>query len=328
MTAATVRVLGFGMGPQHVTPEVASALAGCDYALAVQKGDDDPLLAVRQAVADAHGIELVVVRDPERDRSPGLDRAGYEAAVADWYAARLAAYRAVLESRGGVCAFLVWGDPSLYDGTLRIVQELGVAFDVLPGISAPQLLAARHRIVLHEVGQPVQVTTARRLRDDVALGQRNLVVMLTAGVDLDGFEDWQVWWGANLGGAGERLVAGRVGDVVASIEEARAAGEGPEGLLAEEQVRRLFVRRRLGKRGHGDRCRTLPALDLAAVAELWRHGSVVRSWLLDLTAHALASDREKAMEVGCDGYLAKPCEPRAVVAEVERFLGKENGARA
>jgi two-component system cell cycle response regulator DivK len=49
--------------------------------------------------------------------------------------------------------------------------------------------------------------------------------------------------------------------------------------------------------------------------------------IIALTAHALASDREKAMEVGCDGYLAKPCEPRAVVAEVQRFLGKENDAR-
>ena len=47
--------------------------------------------------------------------------------------------------------------------------------------------------------------------------------------------------------------------------------------------------------------------------------------IIALTAHALASDREKAMEVGCDGYLAKPCEPRAVVAEVERFLGRGNG---
>ena len=44
--------------------------------------------------------------------------------------------------------------------------------------------------------------------------------------------------------------------------------------------------------------------------------------IIALTAHALASDRERAMEVGCDGYLAKPCEPRAVVAEVQRFLGR------
>lgn len=230
---ATVRVLGFGMGPQHVTPEVAAALAGCDYALAVAKREDDPLLAVRRAVCDAHGIELVVVPDPERDRSPGLDRAGYEGAVADWYAARLAAYRAVLSARGGVCAFLVWGDPSLYDGTIRIVRELGVDFDVLPGISAPQVLAARHRVVLHEVGRPVHVTTARRLRADVAAGQRSVVVMLTAGVDLDGFDDWSIWWGANLGGAGERLVAGRVAEVVGEIEVARAAAKAEAGWVMD-----------------------------------------------------------------------------------------------
>jgi 6-phosphogluconate dehydrogenase len=32
-------------------------------------------------------------------------------------------------------------------------------------------------------------------------------------------------------------------------------------------------------------------LDVAAIAEVWRHGSVVRSWLLDLAAAALAQDR-------------------------------------
>ena len=35
-------------------------------------------------------------------------------------------------------------------------------------------------------------------------------------------------------------------------------------------------------------------LDLAAIAELWRHGSVVRSWLLDLTAAFLKQDQELA----------------------------------
>jgi CheY-like chemotaxis protein len=44
--------------------------------------------------------------------------------------------------------------------------------------------------------------------------------------------------------------------------------------------------------------------------------------IIALTAHALATDRAKAEEVGCDGYLAKPCEPRRVVAEVDKFLGK------
>ena len=47
--------------------------------------------------------------------------------------------------------------------------------------------------------------------------------------------------------------------------------------------------------------------------------------IIALTAHALASDREKAMEVGCDSYLAKPCEPKTVVSEVERFIGRGDG---
>ena len=34
------------------------------------------------------------------------------------------------------------------------------------------------------------------------------------------------------------------------------------------------------------------SLDLAQIAEIWRYGSVVRSWLLDLTAEALQGDPE------------------------------------
>jgi two-component system cell cycle response regulator DivK len=43
--------------------------------------------------------------------------------------------------------------------------------------------------------------------------------------------------------------------------------------------------------------------------------------IIALTAHALADDRERAAEVGFSSYLAKPIEPRAVVAEVRRWIG-------
>lgn len=43
--------------------------------------------------------------------------------------------------------------------------------------------------------------------------------------------------------------------------------------------------------------------------------------IIALTAHALEEDRQKALQAGCDGYLAKPVEPRRVVQEVERFVG-------
>lgn len=234
-----IRVLGIGMGPQHVTPEVSDALLSADYVLAPQKSGDDALLAVRRAVAEAHGVEVVTVPDPERDRD---DPADYPGAVEAWHQARVAAYEQVLAARGGTAAFLVWGDPSLYDSTVRVAEQLAevldVEYDVLPGISAPQLLAARHRVVLHPVGEPVHLTTARRTRDDIAAGQTNLVVMLGGSVDLAGLEEWRIWWGANLGTAAEELVAGRVGDVLPEIHDARARARAAAGWVMDAYLLR------------------------------------------------------------------------------------------
>lgn len=44
--------------------------------------------------------------------------------------------------------------------------------------------------------------------------------------------------------------------------------------------------------------------------------------IIALTAHALADDRERATEVGFSSYLAKPIEPRLVVAEIRRWIGE------
>lgn len=53
-------------------------------------------------------------------------------------------------------------------------------------------------------------------------------------------------------------------------------------------------------------------LDLAKIAELWRYGSVVRSWLLDLTAIAL---KENPTMEGIAPYVADSGEGRWTVAE-------------
>jgi len=53
-------------------------------------------------------------------------------------------------------------------------------------------------------------------------------------------------------------------------------------------------------------------IDLAAVAELWRHGSVVRSWLLDLAARALAEDRDLSQ---LEAYVEDSGEGRWTVKE-------------
>lgn len=252
MERVRVRVLGVGMGPQHVTPEVVEALRSVDYVLAADKGtegDPDGLLELRRAIVETHArsVPIVTVPDPRRDRSAELTGTGYQKAVGDWHAARAERYAALLRERGGTAAFLVWGDPSLYDSTVRIVDQVAalgvpVDYDVLPGISAPQLLAARHRIVLHEVGRPVHITTGRRLQEAVAAGCDNIVAMLNPPperLDFTGLDDWTIWWGANLGAVGERLVTGRLAEALPVIVGARAAAKTAAGWVMDV----LLVRR-------------------------------------------------------------------------------------
>ncbi len=124
MSAATgtrrrVRVIGIGMGPQHLTPEAVAALASVEVVIAFEKGTHDPLLAVRRAICAEHGVPLVVVPDAERDRREGHDEASYAAAVAAWHAARVERWHRALAAHPGDVGLLVWGDPGFYDSTLR-----------------------------------------------------------------------------------------------------------------------------------------------------------------------------------------------------------------
>jgi precorrin-6A synthase len=239
-----VRIIGIGMGPHQVTPEAADALRDADYVIAAEKQSDDALLAIRREISDAYGVPVVAVPDPARDRDPVGD-GGYTGAVAGWHAARVAAYEQVLAERQGTAAFLVWGDPAFFDSTVRIVEAIAergvveVEYDVVPGISALQLLAARHRIVLHDIGQPLHVTTGRLLADTVAAGQTNIAVLLNRSVELAGLEGWTIWWGGNLGRPEEELVAGRVGDVLDDIEVARERIRATVGWVLD-----IFVVRR------------------------------------------------------------------------------------
>ena len=117
------------------------------------------------------------------------------AAVDDWRRRRAEAYEAALlaelgeDERG---AFLVWGDPAIYDSTLAIVEEIlarGVVtfeYEVIPGISSVQALAAKHKVALNRVGEPIEITTGRRLAQGSAAEVENVVVMLDADCAFEG----------------------------------------------------------------------------------------------------------------------------------------------
>jgi CheY-like chemotaxis protein len=67
---------------------------------------------------------------------------------------------------------------------------------------------------------------------------------------------------------------------------------------------------------------SIPKMDgWEATVRLKDHEATSQIPIIALTAHALEEDRAKAMRAGCDGYLAKPVEPRRVVQEVEKFIG-------
>jgi precorrin-6A synthase len=235
-----LRIVGIGPGgADQLTLEAVHALREVDVFLVADKGIDD-LLALREAMLAAHAPDarLVAVPDPERDRAPG----DYDRAVGDWHEARAAAYEQVIAGipDDQVGGFLVWGDPSLYDSTIRVVERVlergSVAFeyDVVPGVSSVQLLAARHRIVLHRVGEPVVVTTGRRLADHAARGDDSVVVMLDGHLrcaELEG--DWDIWWGANLGTSDEALVSGRLADVLPQIRKSREEAKAARGWVMD-----------------------------------------------------------------------------------------------
>lgn len=66
---------------------------------------------------------------------------------------------------------------------------------------------------------------------------------------------------------------------------------------------------------------SLPGMDgWTATQKLKNDPETSKIPVIAITAHALSEDRKRAEEVGCDGYLSKPVEPRRVLEEVERFI--------
>jgi len=168
----------------------------------------------------------------------------YTAAVADWHAARARLWADAIETElgaDGVGAFLAWGDPSLYDSTLRILDQVAehveLSYDVIPGITAVQALTARHRILLNDVGEPVLITTGRQLRSHGLTG--SAVVMLDGDCAFLGCPpETRIWWGAYLGTDDELLVAGTVGEVGERIATLRADARARHGWIMDTYLLR------------------------------------------------------------------------------------------
>ena len=133
----------------------------------------------------------------------------------------------------------MWGDPSLYDSTLRILERIratGVALDyeVIPGISSVQVLTAQHRVPLNRIGEPVLITTGRKLTDGFPDDVGSVVVMLDGEQSFRRVDpELDIYWGAYLGTADEILISGRLADVRDEIEARREQARQRHGWIMD-----------------------------------------------------------------------------------------------
>jgi precorrin-6A synthase len=245
-------VIGIGAGdPEHVTVQAINALNDVDVFFVIEKGHDtDELVRLRREICERYIREptyrIVEIADPPRDRTTQATSAapGYRTAVEDWRARRAELWeRAIADELGedDCGAFLVWGDPSLYDSTLAVLEQVlargAVSFEheVVPGISSVQALTARHRIPLNRVGRSVQITTGRRLVEGFPDGVDEVVVMLDADCSFRHLreEELEIHWGAYVGMDDEILISGPLADVAEEIVERRAQARERKGWIMD-----------------------------------------------------------------------------------------------
>lgn len=240
-----IHVIGIGAGdPDYMTVQAIRALNDTQVFFAMDKGEaKSDLVSLRREICARFirepGYRFVELPDPKRQ----VD-GDYREAVSDWHAARARVWAAAISAElgpDGVGAFLAWGDPSLYDSTLRILDavaaEVDFGYDVIPGITAVQALTARHRIPLNEVGEPVLITTGRQLRKAGLKG--SALVMLDADCSFQACSaDTRIWWGAYLGTEDELLVAGTVGEVGTRIAALRADARARRGWIMDTYLLR------------------------------------------------------------------------------------------
>ena len=248
-------VIGIGPGnPDQLTVEAVRALNRVDVFFLIDKGDaKSSLNAVRDEILERHVTDLnfriVEIPEPPRDRSPSLSGAAYEGAVQEWHEARARRIGTALATElpdDGVGAFLVWGDPSVYDSTLRVVDRIlasGVVefeYAVIPGVTSVQALAAAHRIPLNRIGEPIHITPARRIADGLPDGLDSAVVMLDSGFTAAVLDepDLDVFWGAYLGTDDQALIAGRLDEVADQIVEVRTRLRAEHGWIMDTYLLR------------------------------------------------------------------------------------------
>lgn len=240
-----VIVIGIGAGnPDYVTVQAVNALNRASVFFIPEKGGGKEQLArlrrdICERFIENRDYRMVTFDSPGRPKPGGEYRKGIET----WRGEVERVYERLLADELGEdeCgAFLVWGDPSLYDGTLRILESIRakggmeLEYDVVPGITSVQALAARHKVPLNRIGEAVTITTGRRLSQGFPEDAGSVVVMLDGNAAFTKVEDdIHIHWGAYVGTPDEILVSGNLEDVAGEIELLKKKAQKNHGWIMD-----------------------------------------------------------------------------------------------
>ena len=162
----TLLLIGIGAGdPEHITVQGINALNRANVLFVLDKGQaTEDLVRMRLQICQRYirepGYRVVQVNDPQRDSSTAC----YTDGVEDWHQQRAEVFTHLIEDQlaDGECgAFLLWGDPGLYDSTLRILDRVRAGgcsdfeHEVIPGIRPwPRAIALRSTLSASRSASP------------------------------------------------------------------------------------------------------------------------------------------------------------------------------
>ena len=236
----TLHLIGIGTGnPDHLTRQAIRALNAADLVIIPRKGDSKADLADLRRAICAEVITNPATRIVEFDL-PIRDAANpdYTQGVEDWHDAIARVWQVTIAAHPTArdVALLVWGDPSLYDSTLRIAARLGLPVKVVPGITSLQALTAAHGIALNDIGAPVTITTGRQLTDKGwPPGVDTIAVMLDGNCAFQTLDPMgiTIWWAAYVGMKEELLLSGSLAETGPKIIDLRRHARAEHGWIMD-----------------------------------------------------------------------------------------------
>jgi precorrin-6A synthase len=237
-------VIGIGVGdPDHMTMQAIKALNQADVFFIPDKGEEKAALrglrtSICERFIEKPDYRTVAVEVPQRENS-----GDYLAGVGEWHGRLADLYGGLFERELGdndIGALLVWGDPAIYDSTLRIIERMrakgtALAFEVIPGISSVQVLAAKHRIALNRIGESVLLTTGRKLAEGFPEDAGSVIVLLDGVQAFASLaeQNLEIFWGAYLGTRHEILRAGKLAAVKDEIATVRQRARAQHGWIMD-----------------------------------------------------------------------------------------------